>query len=258
MAVPDGDGIAQIWAALIESTTLGSGYSWKTHIRPRGTTWRESVHGLSFLPFQVIEEPVNEINLSSEGWPLLDTVKFVEVLVQYNALEAADLSVMLVRGDNPAMDDTTFRVETGSASLDLALHFPSDPVPGDDYMLIARLIKADADSLMASDTLQNLEILETEDPVGFSHPGAARPGTIKAYPNPAYGSMTVHIPDSFRQVESVSISDFSGRILLQLKDDLNGHREEGIVVDISSLQTGYYILNCKADNSNYTTSFIVN
>ena len=47
-----------------------SGYYWKTHIRPVGTTWRESVFGLGFLPFSVIEEPVWELELVSEGWPL--------------------------------------------------------------------------------------------------------------------------------------------------------------------------------------------
>ncbi len=360
MDVPDGDGLAQIWAGLIQATQIGSGYSWKTHIRPRGTSWRESVHGLSFLPFQVIEEPVNEIGLLSDAWPLWDTVKSVEVSVQFNALEAADLSIFMVKGDSQAIDDTTLQVEPGSASLIFNLSFLSDPLPGDDYMLISHLHNTANDSLLATDTLknlvvqellselhllsegwpmpdtmagydvdisytareasdihvsllkselllhdtlivvtggsgvlslefifaekpapgvdyqlvgalfirgqqsaiagdtlENLEILETEDPVGVSLASETQAGVIRIYPNPASGRIMVHIPESMEHVETIHISDINGRILLQLKDNLKQNKKEEIHIDISSLQPGYYILNCKADKSYYSTGLII-
>lgn len=360
MDVPDGDGLAQIWAGLIEPTLIGSGYSWKSHIRPRGTTWRESVHGLSFLPFTVIKEAVNEIELVSEAWPLWDTVQSVEAAVQYGALETADLSIYMLKGDSVILSDTALQVETGSAGLTFDLLFPSDPLPGADYMLIAQLHQNGTDTLLATDTLknlvvlellpelhllaegwpladtaeaylvdvsyiareasdlnvslrkseelvhdtliavsggsgllslqfifaekpepgsdywltgtlllgdqhsaiagdtlENLEILEIKDPVGFSPGSEEHAGRIRIYPNPASGRIRVDIPESLEQVESIHITDINGRVVLQSSENPHPDGKTEIHLNISSLQPGYYFLNCKADKSPYSVGFIV-
>jgi hypothetical protein len=187
----------------------------------------------------------------------MDTIKSVPLTIEYNVLVAADLHVVLTREGFPVLDDTTFRVETGSASLNFDLSFPSEPEPAGDYMLISQLKKADTDSLLTSDSLKNLEILETEDPVGLAPSKESGPGVLRIYPNPASESLTVDLPDHTIQVESIHIADFSGRVLLQLNEMQKEDPKLGYVVDISTLKPGYYILTCKAKQAIYSSGFIV-
>ncbi len=254
MEVPDGEGNAQIWAALIQPTEVGSGYFWKSHIRPRGTTWQESVYGLDFVPFQVVEEPQNEISLSSLDWPYLDTATYVDVTVYYKAMEEASLMVQLFMADLPFIADTSLELQAGEDTLYLQLSLKSKPIPGDDYQIIGSLYQIGNDVLLQGDTLKNLEFVEYEDPLGFNEYDRKKTG-LRLYPNPASESVFVEIPESSFRLEFLTISDVSGRIFLQ--SDLGnvpilGKRVE---MDISSLPPGFYFLSVFTDNVEYTTSF---
>lgn len=192
------------------------------------------------------DELLPELHLFSESWPLADTIDGYTVDLSYIAREASDIHVSLMKSEF-LIHDALIVVTGGSGVLSLEFIFAEKPAPGADYQLVGALFIRGQESAIAGDTLKNLEILETEDPVGV----------IRIYPNPASGRIMVHIPESMKHVESLNITDINGRILLQLKDNLKQNKKEEIHIDISSLQPGYYILNCKADKSHYSTGFIV-
>ncbi|MFC2098863.1 family 16 glycosylhydrolase, partial [Bacteroidota bacterium] len=166
--VPDGDGIASIPLTLIEPTTIGTGYFWKSHIRPVGTNWTESIDAINFLPFQVIWEPVNELGILPGSSPILKTSVDVDVDVEYASKEDGDVSLALTDSANSIISDTVVSVSTGTGTLNLVLSFTSEPDPGNDYLLVAGLHPAGKDSIILSDTIKNFVILDVSDSISIS------------------------------------------------------------------------------------------
>lgn len=250
--VPDGEGVAQIQANLSTPTEVGQGCSWKSHIRPRGTTWRESVYALDFVPFQVVKEPRNEISLISPTWPYMDTEGMVEVSVLYNALEKAQLHLQLLRTDHPAIADSTIKVDAGSDSLEVELILNTKPEAAKDYMIIGQLVAEADGKLLVADTLKDLEFIHVEDPVGII-PGEKEIVEFKVYPNPASESVFVELFKPSVSIESLTLTDITGRILLKLGKDALSNQGKRMELDISSLSSGYYFLSIFTNNGEYTT-----
>ncbi len=248
--VPDGEGVATIKADLYDNAThVGSGYYWKSHIRPRGTTWRESVHGLEFLPFSVMAEPVWELELQSEGWPLDDTARSLELSVQFEALADGKLQVSLGRMDKPILADTTIDVLQGEASLSFFLNFREEAEAADDYMIAGVLREAEGMEVLASDTIRDLEFKEVVDTTTSVHGTQAGISDLRVYPNPGNGSIRIELPDPGQEIESLFVTDISGRLIIITKDS-------GTELDVSLLERGTYIIRVTTSKRNYQTIFI--
>lgn len=254
--VPDGEGVVYIQANLIEATEVGSGYYWKSHIRPRGTTWRESVYGLQFVPFQVVEEPQNELSLASPGWPQMDTVLSVDVLLHYTALEASDMEVQLLKPDLSVLSDTSVAVPAGTDSLKLALALDAKPDAGKNYQMTAGLFRSGSDALLVTDTMKNLEFIEYTEPIGIQLDSKDQ-GRLRIYPNPASEKVFLELPEYYSKLGYLSLSDITGRTLLEF--DLNKTQTFGrrIELDVSSLSSGYYFLRISIDGMDYASAFTI-
>lgn len=64
--------------------------------------------------------------------------------------------------------------------------------------------------------------------------------SLRIWPNPAKGKVTVEVPENFSGMWGLSIMDVSGNV--KISKSVSGHP---VVLDISSLEAGYYILTIK-------------
>jgi endonuclease I len=76
-------------------------------------------------------------------------------------------------------------------------------------------------------------------------------GSLKVWPNPANGRVTVELPDNFQGEYALKIVDISGRKIL---DKLVSGQP--VILDVTSFNTGYYILIISG-NSKYLTAPLI-
>ena len=242
--VSDGSGVATIRADLIRATSPGTGYYWKSHIRPRGTTWRESVHALNFIPFSVVEEPAWELELESGGWPLADTVNGVDVSACYNALADAGLTLSISRPGDLPVADTSLEISEGEGCADIFLVFKEKPQAGSDYRLTGTLTETAAQEIRKSDTLEALEIVEVPDSGVFVPQTDFPYRGIRIWPNPGDDLIRIEMPAGVCGICSVWVSDMSGRVLIWEENYENE-------LDISSLGRGSYLIRILSEGLSF-------
>lgn len=76
-------------------------------------------------------------------------------------------------------------------------------------------------------------------------------GSLKVWPNPANGRVTVELPDNFPGEYALKIVDISGRKILD--KSVSG---QPVILDVTSFNTGYYILFISG-NSKYLTAPLI-
>lgn len=256
VAVPDGSGVVEVPVNLIAATEVGTGYYWKTHIRPRGTTWRESIFAFSFIPFQVIREPKNEVSLTSEGWPLPDTVSGFNVEIAFESVEDADLKVSFSDGDGIIIADSVFAAASGQGTTDVYLLFHSIPSPADNYVLTGNLYLAGTDSLLAGDTISGLEIVEVPDTTVSFSSGRRVLNRLNVIPNPSTGKIRLAFSGPHTEVDYISISEITGRVVW-MNESVPATNERTGPIDLSALQSGIYFIRVETTMDRYISRFVL-
>lgn len=76
--------------------------------------------------------------------------------------------------------------------------------------------------------------------------------TIKIYPNPAVNYLTIELPEGLNNHSRITISDPAGRIILT--QSICG---QTVILDVSALGTGFYILSVSDGNASMSDRFII-
>lgn len=95
--------------------------------------------------------------------------------------------------------------------------------------------------------------LELESPELLSVHDLDKNNSIQLYPNPVSNKLTVLLPST--QVKEYKIRDMYGAIR---QKELVSTLLKPLVIDVSSLSNGIYLITLKSDNSNETLKFIKN
>jgi hypothetical protein len=75
---------------------------------------------------------------------------------------------------------------------------------------------------------------------------------IKIYPNPSQNFLKINV-DSIINGEQITISDLSGKVVLQKKAEVNLNE---YTVDIRDIKTGIYLLTFKSSHTTWTKRII--
>jgi hypothetical protein len=75
---------------------------------------------------------------------------------------------------------------------------------------------------------------------------------IKIYPNPSVNFLTIELPDGMHNRYMITVSDPAGRIVLE--QTVSG---EPLIIDVSGLGTGFYILSVSDGNSSMSDRLII-
>jgi uncharacterized delta-60 repeat protein len=76
---------------------------------------------------------------------------------------------------------------------------------------------------------------------------------VTIYPNPVINNLFIHFEDATSNENLLNVADVSGRICLH---KLIGKGEQNTVIDVSSLASGYYLLNCQSNTEIISIPFI--
>jgi hypothetical protein len=78
---------------------------------------------------------------------------------------------------------------------------------------------------------------------------------LKVYPNPAGSWLFVNHPETMKKGTQLILTDLSGRLLLRVDVKL---QTQNTIINLSSLQAGYYILTWKNENETGTAKLLKN
>ncbi|HXB10502.1 MAG TPA: T9SS type A sorting domain-containing protein, partial [Bacteroidia bacterium] len=79
--------------------------------------------------------------------------------------------------------------------------------------------------------------------------------TCKVYPNPATSSIKIEASNINGTAALLNIADITGRLVFQKNID-NGTNTINTTVDVSSLQTGIYLVTLKEGSKQFTTKLV--
>ncbi|HCS19652.1 MAG TPA: hypothetical protein DIW47_03665 [Bacteroidetes bacterium] len=79
---------------------------------------------------------------------------------------------------------------------------------------------------------------------------------VRVYPNPTGGVLIIAMDDEGQEPVYVRVIDLAGRVVLETRSTNSGG--QNIVIDLSTLGEGLYLLNLQKDQSIYTTKIVVN
>jgi len=86
---------------------------------------------------------------------------------------------------------------------------------------------------------------------GTEETGTAK--SLKVWPNPAIETVTVELPDTFSGLYDIRFIDISGNVIMN--KSVSG---KPLVLDISTLRTGFYIIEIKSKSESLFAPLIVN
>ena len=207
----------------------------------------DTLHNLQILnavdSIHIIEAPVS----------LPYDTSLVKVTVRYYALQESEINAGFYTSGRDLIALGVTRVSAGAGTADVLILL-NYLQPADSNYFIASLKAIDDPSLvLAADTV--MEVTIHTNPTSLMANWAA--STLVIYPNPASGMLTVKIPDSSGQVESLFISDVSGKTVWMAKKAETVKYQGRIVCDISTLNSGIYIVKMVTADRLLTSVLVV-
>ncbi|MBQ4819028.1 family 16 glycosylhydrolase [Aquimarina sp. MMG016] len=131
--VAKGKGTTSITVTLPSAPTLGSGYVYKVHVRPVGTTWREAIDRDQVNNVIVENEVVIEDKIAFKNAPTsINPANSYTFTMEYSASLDREIAVSFWK-NNTWVASKVEQVSKGSGIKAITVNLPSSPTPGNGY-----------------------------------------------------------------------------------------------------------------------------
>ena len=77
---------------------------------------------------------------------------------------------------------------------------------------------------------------------------------ISVYPNPASDILNISLGKNIDNIRSITLYDLNGKLITQVNEDDNEHNAK---LNVSSLNSGIYVLKVETDNNQYNQKVII-
>jgi hypothetical protein len=144
-------------------------------------------------------------------------------------------------------------IAVGEFLLDTFLHVWPDNVPENDTFSFCNYLKAGQhigfnDTLQENDTTCISFILEGNGGLGVTDQlqGVRK---VFPFPNPTSKMISINLPDNFGARYELIVNDINGKSILRKSNSLPSYKNHTITCDISSLESGIYLVSIKSEKS---------
>lgn len=156
--VEAGQGVLNTTIDLATAPTPGSGYIYKTHIRPLNTTWREAIDRKEILDVTVVnqQEKVSFVNPTTQ----IQQQNFYDFKINYAANQKREIVVEFWSSSSWLGQEEKI-VEAGTGSVDIRVNLSNTPPAGRGYIykVHIRPLNTDWQDAIARDQVDNIEVL---------------------------------------------------------------------------------------------------
>lgn len=250
VTVPQGTGTTDVTINLANTTTVGSGYSWKSSIRPVGGDWTTSLatdNSINGVAVNAI--PTNDIVTCGNMPTTISSATNYVVNVPYEATQNREVVVELWNSGWLGYGLTT--VSAGSGTASISVNVNNAPANGTGYLWKAsiRPIGTTWTSNLDACNQQGVSVNSSAKGIGkqiATNSEVAVVTETKVYPNPFTDEINISLEEG-HSFKTLSLIDIHGRVILinsiEGKSNLEVNTEQ-----LSLLPGMYYVKLTGADD----------
>ncbi|MFY0601744.1 MAG: T9SS type A sorting domain-containing protein [Cyclobacteriaceae bacterium] len=236
-------------------TTPQTGYYFKAHMRPVGETWREAVFGLDNVPFVVADLISPILDITEADVKLSEDKHIIDVSFDYAIESNVSVDLLLLDSLNDLRAKKNRIERIGERSLTRSIFADSALSYADNYKVVIQMTSLEDQNQVLYDTLNDLKIGEPGAKVDALANDQVFSQKLNVFPNPSEGDLTIQYGGQYSEIKHIEILDLLGRSRMNITPKFENN---DLLIDISDLASGTYILKVSTNNDAINVKIIRN